>query len=175
MATVATRTTGTGAFTVIAAAPLTPSLVAVIVAVPVETPDTIPLASTFAMETLDDVHVTVRPLIVAPEASLGVAVSVFVSPIASVADAGDTSTDFTTAGCGVGGGFVEGTEAGVSDPQAVKVIAAANAAATVVKRSRRRMVRVGVGGRVGLRYARTLRCATYHRLTDEPDVLSEDL
>jgi len=64
-----TEATGTSA-TVIAAVPLWPSLVAVIVAEPVTTAVTRPLASTVATAVLLLDHVTTRPVSVLPVESL---------------------------------------------------------------------------------------------------------
>src|SRR2546430_16738500 len=91
-----------GAATVIAAVPLCPSLVAVIVADPAATPVTSPLLLTVAAAVLLLCQVTVRPASELPFASLGVAVSGYVLPSFTVADAGVTVTDAT----GTGGGRV---------------------------------------------------------------------
>src|SRR5439155_22871 len=61
--------------TVIAAVPLFPSLVALIVMEPGVTPETRPLLLTVATDVLELDHVTVRPESGAPLASFGVAVS----------------------------------------------------------------------------------------------------
>ena len=90
----ATEATGTG-LTVIAAVPLFPSLVAVIVAEPVATALTNPLTETVATVALLLVQVTVRPLKGLPLASSGVAVSCCVAPTMSVADGGLTATEAT--------------------------------------------------------------------------------
>jgi hypothetical protein len=71
--------------------PIFPSLVAEIVAVPVETAVTSPFASTVAAE-LSDVQVKVRPVRAAPLASLATAVSCCVFPITTLAEAGLTVT-----------------------------------------------------------------------------------
>src|SRR5207237_655083 len=84
-----------GAATVIAAVPLCPSLVAVIVADPAATPVTSPLLLTVAAAVLLLCQVTVRPVSVLPFASLRVAVSCCVWPSFSVADAGATVTEAT--------------------------------------------------------------------------------
>src|SRR5213593_1888735 len=89
---------GSGGVTVIAALPLCPSLVAVIVAVPATCPVTSPLPFTVATLVLSLAHVTVRPDSGLPAASLGVAVSCAVCPTASVADGGVTATDATGSG-----------------------------------------------------------------------------
>src|SRR5256885_11462097 len=87
-----------GAATVIAAVPLCPSLVAVIVADPAATPVTSPLPLTVAAAVLLLCHVTVRPVSELPFASLGVAVSCTVLPLVTVADAGVTVTAATGRG-----------------------------------------------------------------------------
>src|SRR5207244_8879355 len=69
-----------------------PSLVAVIVAVPGVTPDTSPLLLTVATAVLELDHVTVRPERGAPLASFGVAVSCTVWPACTEAEGGVTST-----------------------------------------------------------------------------------
>src|SRR3989441_339168 len=84
--------------TVMAALPLCPSLVAVIVAAPTTTPVTSPLELTVAAAGLLDAHVTVRPVSGLPFASLGVAVSCTVLPSFTLADGGATATDATGAG-----------------------------------------------------------------------------
>src|SRR5437899_2345974 len=81
--------------TVIAAVPLCPSLVAVIVAEPAAIPVTRPLALTTAAAVLSLDHVTARPERVLPFASLGVAVSCTVLPAATLAEAGETATEAT--------------------------------------------------------------------------------
>src|SRR6266511_696027 len=81
--------------TVIAAVPLFPSLVAVIVPEPAATPETSPLVFTVAIEVLLLPQVTTRPERVLPLASFGVAVSCAVCPIWMVAVAGLTVTDAT--------------------------------------------------------------------------------
>src|SRR5713101_2714521 len=86
---------GGGVVTVIAAVPLWPSLVAVIVAVPTAAPVTSPLAVTVATDVLELAQVTVRPVSGAPFASFGVAVSCTVDPTSTVADAGATVTEAT--------------------------------------------------------------------------------
>ncbi len=94
-----TVTDATGVVTVIAAVPVFPSLVAVIVAVPAAAPVTRPAAFTVATVVLLLVHVTVRPVSTFPAASFVVAVSCTVAPTATAAGAGVTVTDAT----GVGG------------------------------------------------------------------------
>src|SRR2546425_5860360 len=78
-----------------AAVPLCPSEVAVIVAAPAATPLTRPLALTVATEAFEVVHVTVRPVSVLPLASFTVAVSGTVWPTCTDAVAGLTVTDAT--------------------------------------------------------------------------------
>jgi hypothetical protein len=84
---------------VIAAVPLFPSLVAVIVAEPGATPVTSPTPDTVATAVLSLAHVAVRPVNTFPAASFIVAVNSTVSPIGTVAVAGVTVTEAT----GVGG------------------------------------------------------------------------
>src|SRR2546427_8198669 len=86
--------TGTGV-TVMADAPLFPSLVAVIVAVPAVFPVTSPLALTVATVALLLAQRTVRPDSGLPLASWGVAVSCTVWPTCTDAVAGLTVTDAT--------------------------------------------------------------------------------
>jgi hypothetical protein len=88
-----------GAVTVIAAVPLTPSLVAAIVTEPGVTPETSPPGLTVATAVWSLDHVTVRPDSAAPRASLGVAVSIAEFPAPRLATAGATTTVATgTAG-----------------------------------------------------------------------------
>src|SRR5437762_2448106 len=84
-----------GGVTVMAAVPLCPSLVAVIIAVPATWPVTSPVALTVATLVLLEAHVTVRPVSGLPVASLGVAVSCSVEPTGTVAELGVTLTDAT--------------------------------------------------------------------------------
>ena len=79
----------------IEAAPLLPSLVAVIVADPGAMPVTLPFTSATATDVLLLDHVTVRPDSGVPLPSCGVAVSCADCPAATVADAGVTLTDAT--------------------------------------------------------------------------------
>src|SRR5438094_3055445 len=78
--------------TVMAAVPLFPSLVALIVMEPGVTPETRALFLTVATAVLELDHVTVRPESGAPFASLGVAVSCTVWPACTDAEGGVTST-----------------------------------------------------------------------------------
>src|SRR6059058_5396500 len=89
-----TEATGTGV-TVMADAPLFPSLVAVIVAVPAALPVTSPLAVTVATAVLLLPQLTVRPDNGLPLASFGVAVSCTVWPTCTDAVLGLTVTDAT--------------------------------------------------------------------------------
>src|SRR5213078_1309227 len=87
-----------GGVTVIADVPLRPSLVAVIVTgPPAATPLTSPLPFTLAIALLLDCQVTTRPVNGLPFASLGVAVSCTVCPIATVPELGVTVTAATGA------------------------------------------------------------------------------
>src|SRR5438552_6627287 len=81
--------------TVMAAVPLFPSLVALIVMEPGVTPETRPPLLTVATAGLELDHVTVRPESGFPPASLGVAVSCTVWPACTDAEAGVTSTAAT--------------------------------------------------------------------------------
>src|SRR5919198_174677 len=89
-----TEATGT-TLTVIAAVPLLPSLVAVIVAEPAATAVTRPVADTVAMPEALVVHVTARPVSTLPAESLVVAASCCVCPTTRPAEAGVTVTDAT--------------------------------------------------------------------------------
>jgi len=89
-----TEATGT-LVTVMAAVPLCPSLVAVIVAAPAATPVTKPLAETVATTALLVPHVTTRPLRAVPFASFGVAVNWVVAPTVTPAAVGLTITEAT--------------------------------------------------------------------------------
>src|SRR5436853_1114458 len=84
--------------TVMAAVPLFPSLVALIVMEPGVTPLTRPLLLAVAAAVLELDHVTVRPESGFPPASLGVPVSWTVWPACTEAVAGVTSTDATGSG-----------------------------------------------------------------------------
>ena len=79
----------------IAAVPLAPSLVAVIVVAPGATPVTRPFPFTVATALLPLDQLIVRPGSGFPFASSGVPVSCRVWPAATVADAGLTTTDAT--------------------------------------------------------------------------------
>src|SRR5204862_4523700 len=83
------------AVTVIAAVPSLPSLVAVMVAVPTDTPLTRPLLLTVATVALLVPHVTTFPLNGAPLASCGVAVSCKVPWTATLPAVGLMSTEAT--------------------------------------------------------------------------------
>src|SRR5207245_2465125 len=83
---------GGGLVTVMAALPLCPSLVAVMVAEPAVTPVTNPLPFTVAMDPLPLAQTIVRPVNTLPDPSLVVAVSCAVWPACTLADAGLTVT-----------------------------------------------------------------------------------
>src|SRR5881396_555345 len=89
-----TDATGTGV-TVMAAVPLWPSLVAVIVAEPATFAVTSPVPVTVATGVLLLDHATGRPVSTVPFASFRVAVSCCVCPTGTLADAGLTVTDAT--------------------------------------------------------------------------------
>src|SRR6266566_1412673 len=91
-------TGGAAAGTVIAELPLFPSLVAVIFAEPVATPVTSPLPFTVATPGASVDHVIALPESGLPLASSGVAVSCWVVPTNTEADAGLTLTDATGTG-----------------------------------------------------------------------------
>jgi hypothetical protein len=88
---------GGGALTVTPTAPATPLADAVMVAVPCLTSVTSPEEETFAADASDDVHDTVGPTTVLPEASLSTAVSCEVVPAKPVIDPGDSTIDATGA------------------------------------------------------------------------------
>ena len=90
------RTPGETTSTV--AVPTCPSLIAVIVAVPVDTPVTTPLLETVAIEVWLLDQDTTRPLSVLPDASERFAVRVVVCPIGTLDVAGDTVTLATGTG-----------------------------------------------------------------------------
>src|SRR6266852_4973549 len=98
MKTCPNRVPGVDGMTVIAAVPLCPSLVAVIVAEPTVTPVTRPFALTVATAGVLLAQVTVRPDKGFPLASLGVAVSCSVDPTCTLAVAGLTLTAATGTG-----------------------------------------------------------------------------
>jgi hypothetical protein len=98
-ASVTVVTTGAGggpAVTVISDVPVTPELLAVIVAEPAATPVTMPLELTVAAAVLLFDHVTVCPVITLPFWSLTVACNGVVAPTATDVDAGETVTVVTT-------------------------------------------------------------------------------
>src|SRR5205814_5068152 len=103
--------------TVMAAVPLFPSLVALIVMEPGVTPETRPLLLTAATGVLELDHVTVRPESGFPPASFGVAVSGTVWPACTDAEGGVTSTVAT-------GTFVTVTDEVPLFPSLVAVIVA---------------------------------------------------
>ncbi len=95
----ATETVATAGVTVIVAAPVTPPLVAVMLAVPTATAVTTPVAETVATAELLDAQVTGEPVIGLPSRSRGVATAVAVDPV--VTDAGVNATDTELTGCEV--------------------------------------------------------------------------
>src|SRR5258708_39538155 len=103
-----TDATGTTA-TVIAAVPLRPSLVAVIVALPAATPVTSPLAETVATPAALLDQLTARPVRGLLAESNGAALSCSVPPGASVPPAGLTPTEATPR---VGRGMAEESAGG---------------------------------------------------------------
>src|SRR5438046_201725 len=109
-----------------AAVPLCPSLVAVIVAAPAATPVTKPLAETVAMAALLVPHVTTRPPRAVPFESFGVAVNCVVAPTVTPAAVGLTVTDAT-------GTFVTVMADVPLCPSLVAVIVAEPAATPVTK------------------------------------------
>src|SRR2546422_625195 len=120
-----TVTDATGTFvTVMAAVPLCPSLVAVIVAELAATPVTDPLALTVATAALLVAQVTARPLRAVPFESFGVAVNWVVAPTVRLAAAGLMVTEAT-------GTFVGVTADVPLFPSLVAVIVAAPAATPV--------------------------------------------
>src|SRR3989454_191350 len=86
-----TDATGTR-FTVTAALPVLPSLVAVIVTAPAETPVTSPVEETVALPGALDAQVIDRPESTFPAASLGVATSGTLAPTKTFAEPGLTTT-----------------------------------------------------------------------------------
>jgi hypothetical protein len=95
--TVATGAGG-GAFTVTDAVPVFPSLVAVIVTPPATSPLTSPVPDTDATALFDELHVTVRPVSVAPDASRVTTESWTVPPTFTELVPGLTTTVATGAG-----------------------------------------------------------------------------
>lgn len=89
---------GDAAATVTCAVPLTPSLVAVMIAAPTATAVTIPLVDTVAMLVFEDDHVTARPVSTVPCASSVVTESGVNCFGVSDTDDGDTRTVATGAG-----------------------------------------------------------------------------
>src|SRR5437763_999950 len=91
----------TGAVTVTSDVPFTPSLVAVIVAVPAVTPVTRPLLLFTVAADASELHTTVRPVNGLPPASFSVAVSCTVAFVKMLAVAGATVTVATGTGVAV--------------------------------------------------------------------------
>src|SRR2546422_404295 len=120
-----TDATGTG-FTVTAALPVFPSLVAVIVTAPAATPVTSPVEDTVATAGALDVQVTDRPESTLPAASFSVAVSCTVAPTSTTAVTGLITTDAT-------GTFATVTVAEPLFPSLVAVIVADPAATPVTR------------------------------------------
>src|SRR5207249_2078422 len=118
---------GGGVTTVMAAVPLWPSLVAVIVAEPAAAPVTRPLVLTVATDVLLLDQDTARPVSGVPFASCGVAVSCTVPPATTLPVAGLTVTVAT----GTGGTVVTVIAAVPLCPSLVAVIVAAPAARAV--------------------------------------------
>jgi hypothetical protein len=129
--TVATGAGG-GAVTVMAAVPLFPSLVAVIVADPAATPVTSPVEETVAAPALEVVHVTARPVSTVPPASRSVACSCVVCPACTLAEDGATVT-VATGGGGGGGAAVTVIAAVPLWPSLVAVIVAEPAPAPLTR------------------------------------------
>src|SRR6266513_2149363 len=121
-----TVATGTGV-TVIRAVPLFPSLVAMIVAEPAVFAVTSPLPFTLATVVSLDAQVMTRPVSGLPFASVGVALSCTVCPVATLAVAGATVTDAT-------GALATVTVAAPLWPSLVAVIVTGPPAATPVAR-----------------------------------------
>jgi hypothetical protein len=96
--TVTVATGVTGATTVTTDVSAVPSLVAMMDAVPADTPVATPAVLTVATGALVDVHAIARPVSIAPVESRVVAVNVVVPPTAAVAVAGVTVTDATGGG-----------------------------------------------------------------------------
>src|SRR3989449_887219 len=118
-----TDATGTG-FTVTAALPVFPSLVAVIVTAPAPAPVTSPVEVTVATAGVLDAHVTARPASTLAAASLSVAVSCTVPPTYTFGTVGLMVTDAT--------GTVDTVSAAVPFcPSLVAVIVAAPTATPV--------------------------------------------
>src|SRR5688572_3886488 len=85
--------------TVSVAAPVMPSLVALMLAVPAPTADTAPVDElTVATAVLEELHVTVRPVRIRPSRSRNVDVAVVVPPTGSDDEPNETRIDATGAG-----------------------------------------------------------------------------
>src|SRR4051812_14547962 len=126
-----TVTVATGASaTVMEAAPLWPSLVAVIVVLPAPTDVTRPFVSTVAAVVLLETHVTVRPVSTLPFASVVVAVSwrLGVMPSTKLAVAGVT----VTFAIGTGSTVITGVEAELTDSEVAVIVAVPTATAVSV-------------------------------------------
>lgn len=103
---------GGGAFAVIAAVEVLPSLVAVIVAAPAPMALTRPDVETMAIVVLLELQVMTRPVRRLLFASRVAAASCTVAPIWRLAAAGDTATDAT----GIGGGGGVGVTLAAAEP-----------------------------------------------------------
>src|SRR6266853_1347448 len=115
-----TDATGMG-FTVTAALPVVPSLVAVIVTAPAATPVTSPVEETVAVAGALEAHVIARPESTVPAASFGLATTCTLAPTSTSAVAGLITTEAT-------GTFATVTVADAFFPSLVALIAAAPAA-----------------------------------------------
>src|SRR3989449_1227992 len=115
-----TDATGMG-FTVTAALPVVPSLVAVIVTAPAATPVTSPVEETVAVAGALEAHVIARPESTVPAASFGLATSCTLAPTSTSAVAGLITTEAT-------GTFATVTVADAFFPSLVALIATVPAA-----------------------------------------------
>src|SRR5205807_1063801 len=122
---IVTNATGTG-FTVTAALPVLPSLVAVIVTAPAAVPVTSPVEEMVAVAGALDAHVIVRPESTVPAASFGVAASWTLAPTSTSAVAGLITTEAT-------GMFPTVTAADAFFPSLVAVSVAVPAATPVAR------------------------------------------
>ena len=120
-----TDATGT-TFTVTAALPVLPSLVAVIVTAPAATPVTSPVAETVAVAGALDAQVIARPGSTVPPASFGLATSCALAPTSTSAVAGLITTEAT-------GTFATVTAADPFLPSLVAVIVTLPAAMAVAR------------------------------------------
>ena len=108
MSTVSDNSKLAGTITVTEAVPLADPDVAVIVAVPPATEVTRPVEDTVATDAVDELHVTLAPLIVAPFWSLTVAESCCIAPKAEkLKDDAESVMEVATGVGGVGGAVGE--------------------------------------------------------------------